>query len=241
LHYQAQYDLHSKRIIGMEALLRWQHPELGLLLPGKFIQLAESNGIIVPIGNWVLQTACKQNKAWQDAGMPKVCIAVNVSARQFHEQELLEQVIQALSISGLEARYLELELTESMLMQDPQQAILTMYKLNELGVGLSIDDFGTGYSSLSSLKNFPVARLKIDRSFVTELASNEEDRSIAKAIISLGHSLNLKVIAEGVEEIAQLDFLNDCKCDEIQGFYFSHPIPSGEFEQLLSPSSPEKE
>jgi len=233
LHYQAQFDLHSRQIIGMEALLRWYHPELGMIPPGRFIQLAETSGAIVPIGNWVLQTACRQNKAWQEAGLPKVAVAVNVSARQFRDKGLLDQVEQALEHSGLEPRYLELELTESMVMQEPEQAVEIMRHLNEMGVMLSIDDFGTGYSSLSSLKKFPVARLKIDKSFVTELPNSMEDRSIAQAVIALGHSLNLKVIAEGVENQDQLSFLHEQSCDEIQGFLFSRPTPAEEFENLL--------
>ncbi|WP_321416819.1 EAL domain-containing protein [uncultured Desulfobacter sp.] len=233
LYYQAQYGLNSQTIIGMEALLRWQHPKLGLIPPARFIQLAESSGLIVPIGDWVLHTACKQNKTWQDAGMAQVCVSVNVSPRQFHEEDLPERVAKALEVSGLEACYLELELTESLVMKDPQQAVETMNKLNDMGVQLSIDDFGTGYSSLSALKRFPVTRLKIDRSFVNELPGSLEDSSIAEAVISLGHSLNLKVIAEGVEELQQVEFLSNHACDEIQGYYFSRPIPAGEFEQFL--------
>ena len=233
LHYQPQLDLHSGDIIGVEALLRWQHPELGLIAPAKFIQQAEETGLIVPIGDWVLRTACKQNKAWQDAGLPPLSISVNVSARQFREKDLLERVALALRESGLAPRYLELELTESLVMQDLQQAIETMRKLNEMGVQLAIDDFGTGYSGLSSLKNFPVARLKIDKSFVSELPSNQDDRTIARAVISLGRKLHLKVIAEGVEDAAQLEFLRANDCDEIQGFHFSRPIPAKEFETFM--------
>lgn len=234
LHYQAQYDLRSERLIGMEVLLRWQHPELGMLMPDRFIQLAETTGLIVPIGDWVLQTACKQNRAWQESGLPRICVSVNLSARQFHEEDLPERVTRALEVSGLEARYLDLELTESMVMQNPQQAVETMNKLVDMGVKLSIDDFGTGYSNLSALKKFPVTRLKIDKSFVTDLPGDREDCSIAQAMISLGHSLKLKVIAEGVEDREQMDFLRAQQCDEIQGYYFSRPIPKGEFEQFLS-------
>ncbi|MBI3143658.1 MAG: EAL domain-containing protein [Pseudogulbenkiania sp.] len=233
LHYQPQLDLHTGHIIGVEALLRWQHPELGLIAPAKFIQLAEETGLIVPIGDWVLQTACKQNKAWQDAGLPPLCISVNVSARQFREKDLLERVGLALRESGLAPHYLELELTESLVMQDLQQAIATMQKLNDMGIQLSIDDFGTGYSSLSALKNFPVARLKIDKSFVSELPNNQDDRTITRAVISLGRKLHLKVIAEGVEDAAQLEFLRANDCDEIQGYHFSRPISAMEFEKLM--------
>ncbi|MDW6003595.1 EAL domain-containing protein [Vibrio mangrovi] len=233
LHYQPQYCLHGQRIIGVEALLRWQHPEFGVISPVRFIQLAEATGLIVPIGDWVLQAACQQNKAWQDAGMTGLCIAVNVSARQFHEKDLPERVAMALKVSGLEARYLELEITESVVMQNPQQAVEIMKKINHMGVRLSIDDFGTGYSSLSALKDFPVSRLKIDRSFVTDLPDNPEGCSITQAVIALGHSLGLKVIAEGVEDERQLAFLRQHRCDEIQGYYLCRPEPMEVCEAFL--------
>ena len=233
LLYQPQIDLCSGQIIGVEALIRWQHPELGVILPTKFIPQAEETGLIVAIGEWVLHTACKQNKAWQDAGMRPSSMSVNVSARQFMEKELINHVAEALQASRLDARYLELELTESMIMQDPQQAIATMQQLQMMGVQLSIDDFGTGYSSLSALKYFPVVRLKIDQSFVHDIPTDSDDKAIAIAVISLGHQLNLKVIAEGVETEQQLAFLRDNNCDEMQGYHFSRPVSAAEIETLF--------
>jgi diguanylate cyclase (GGDEF)-like protein len=228
LLYQPQVNLQSGQIFGVEALIRWQHPALGLVAPAKFISLAEESGLIVPIGDWVLRTACKQNKAWQDAGMPPITISVNVSARQFKEKSLVSRVAHALQESGLQARYLELELTESLIMQDLQQAIATMRELQMMGVQLAIDDFGTGYSSLSALKSFPIVRLKIDQSFVRDLSDDEDDKAIVMAVISLGHKLNLKVIAEGVETEQQLMFLRDNDCDEMQGYHFSKPVSADE-------------
>lgn len=233
LLYQPQVDLRSGLIIGVEALIRWQHPELGLVPPSKFIPQSEKTGLIVPIGDWVLQAACKQNKAWQDAGMPLMCMSVNVSARQFMEKNLIERVANALQQSGLEAKYLEVELTESVIMQDVEQAAATMVELTAMGVQISIDDFGTGYSSLSTLKHFPVARLKIDQSFIRDIPKDKDDMAIAMAIISLGHKLNLKVIAEGVENAQQLEFLRANDCDEMQGFHFSRPVSAEGIEKLF--------
>jgi diguanylate cyclase (GGDEF)-like protein len=233
LLYQPQVDLHSGRIIGVEALIRWQHPELGIVSPIKFIPHAEETGLIVPIGDWVTHTACKQNKAWQDAGMPPITMSVNISARQFTERDLVSRVKHALQESGLAPMYLELELTESLIMQDLQQAIIKMKELQAMGIRLSIDDFGTGYSSLAALKSFPIVRLKIDQSFVRDLPDNENDKAIATAVISLGHKLNLKVIAEGVETEEQRAFLRDNGCDEMQGYLFSQPVSAQEIEQLL--------
>lgn len=233
LLYQPQVDLRSGHMIGVEALIRWQHPELGLVSPIKFIPQAEETGLIVPIGDWVIRTACLQNKAWQDAGLPPIIMSVNISARQFIERDLVSRVKHALQDSGLEPRYLELELTESLIMQDLQQAITKMQALQAMGIRLSIDDFGTGYSSLAALKSFPIVRLKIDQSFVRDLPDNENDRAIATAVISLGHKLNLKVIAEGVETEQQRTFLQENGCDEMQGYLFSRPVPVEEIEQLL--------
>lgn len=233
LLYQPQVDLKSGQVFGVEALIRWQHPEWGMVSPIDFIPMAEDTGLIVPIGDWVLHTACRQNKAWQDAGMPPITMSVNVSARQFKEKNLVSRVAHALQESGLEARYLELELTESLIMQDLQQAIATMQELQRMGVKLAIDDFGTGYSSLSALKSFPIVRLKIDRSFVRDLPDNEDDKAIAMAVISLGHKLNLKVIAEGVETEQQLAFLRDNDCDEMQGYHFSKPVSADEVTALF--------
>ncbi|GMB81184.1 EAL domain-containing protein [Shinella zoogloeoides] len=233
LQYQPQMDLATGRIFAVEALIRWRHPERGLVAPGDFIPLAEETGLIGPIGDWTLREACRQNKDWQDAGLPPIVVSVNVSARQFQEKDWVERVAAALSESGLEARYLELELTESMIMEDVQQAVGTMHRLEQLGVHLAIDDFGTGYSSLASLKRFPVGRLKIDRSFVQDLPDDGDDAAIARAVISLAHSLQLRVIAEGVETREQMDFLREAGCDEIQGFYLSRPIDPRALQAIL--------
>jgi diguanylate cyclase (GGDEF)-like protein/PAS domain S-box-containing protein len=237
LQYQPQVDLKTGRVFAAEALVRWNHPSLGRISPADFIPLAEETGLIVPIGNWVIHEACRQNKAWQDSGLPPINVCVNVSARQFWEKNLIEHVVEALELSGLEARYLELELTESLIMQNIDQAVSTMQALQSLGVQLSIDDFGTGYSSLSALKNFPVARLKIDKSFIDDLSVNESDRAVASAIILLGQKLNLRVIAEGVETDEQLTFLRDNNCDEMQGYYFSRPVSAPEFEDIVRGAS----
>jgi len=238
LHYQQKVDVRTGAVAGSEALLRWMHPEWGLVRPARFIPLAEETGLIVPIGDWVLHEACRQNKAWQDAGLPHIGVSVNVSARQFREKNLIARVISALTDSGLEARYLELELTESLIMQDVEQAVETMKELQNLGIHLSIDDFGTGYSSLSALKTFPVARLKIDKSFISDLDTNENDRAVAGAVISLGQKLNLRVIAEGVETDDQVAFLRDNNCDEMQGYHFSKPIAAQAIEELLRATAP---
>ena len=233
LHYQPQANLNTHSIFAAEALIRWKHPTRGLLAPASFIPLAEESGMIVPIGEWALNEACRQAKAWQAAGLPPVRVSVNVSPRQFKERQLTATVMQALQKSGLDAKFLELELTESLIMQDVDQAVGTMEELEKLGVQLSIDDFGTGYSSLSALKTFPVARLKIDRTFVKGLPSDADDMAVATAVISLGQKLNLKVIAEGVETAEQLAFLRANNCDEIQGYYVSRPIPPQDFEEFL--------
>jgi diguanylate cyclase (GGDEF)-like protein/PAS domain S-box-containing protein len=233
LLYQPQVDLRSGRIFAVEALIRWRHPEMGLVSPDRFIPAAEESGLIAPIGDWVLREAARQNKAWQAAGLAPIVVSVNVSARQFKERNWVCQVVEALNESGLEPKYLELELTESLIMQDVEQAIATMKQLQSLGVRLSIDDFGTGYSSLSALKSFPVARLKIDKSFVRDLAHDENDRAVATAVISLGQKLNLRVIAEGVETDAQLAFLRDNNCDEMQGYLFSKPALPEEIAKML--------
>ena len=233
LLYQPQLDLRTGKIFAVEALIRWAHPVEGLLAPGKFIPVAEETGLIVPIGDWVLHEACRQNKAWQDAGLPPIGVSVNVSARQFREKNLVSRVVHALRESGLEAKYLELEITESLIMQDVEQAVATMEELEKLGVQISIDDFGTGYSSLSALKTFPVVRLKIDRSFISNLPDNESDKAVASAVISLGQKLNLRVIAEGVETAEQVAFLRDNNCDEMQGYHFSKAVPPNDIVGLL--------
>ena len=233
LFYQPKVEATNGRIIGAEALIRWNHPEMGLVSPTRFIPMAEEIGLIVPIGDWVLHTACAQNKAWQDAGLPPICISVNLSARQFRQENLVESVATALHDMGLAAHHLELELTESIVMNSAELFISKLKELEDLGVQLSIDDFGTGYSSLSYLKRFPLHHLKIDQSFVRDIATDADDAAITSTVISLGHSLNLKVIAEGVETEEQVAFLRDHNCDEMQGYYFSKPLPAKEFATLL--------
>ena len=233
LLYQPKVDLRSGRIFGVEALIRWQHPEHGMVSPARFISLAEESGLIIPIGDWVLQTACRQAMAWCKAGLPPVTMSVNVSPRQFEEKRLVERVAQALRDSGLPAGALEIEVTEGLIMRDLAQSVGKMGELKAMGVALSIDDFGTGYSSLSALKTFPISTLKIDKSFVSDLADNAGDQAIALAVISLGHRLNLRVLAEGVETEQQRRFLIENDCDEMQGYLFSRPLPAFELAELL--------
>ncbi len=233
LHYQPQVDMLTGHVFAVEALIRWNHPTQGQIPPNHFIPIADQTGLIVPIGDWVLQEACRQNKAWQDAGLPPIKVCVNVSARQFAEKNFIGRVTGALEKSGLKACYLELELTESLIMRDVGQAIATMNGLQRLGVQIAIDDFGTGYSSLSALKTFPVARLKIDRSFIKGLPANVDDRAVTTAVISLGKKLNLRIVAEGVENDEQIAFLRQNKCDELQGFRFSKPIPPDQIGDFL--------
>jgi diguanylate cyclase (GGDEF)-like protein/PAS domain S-box-containing protein len=232
LHYQPQVDLDSGLVVGMEALIRWQHPELGMVAPHRFIGLAEETGLIVPIGAWVLKTACAQAKAWQDAGHGALRIAVNLSPRQFGEPKLLGAIAEVLEQTGLPPSCLDIELTEGLFMHDVALAVELLHKLKALGLALSIDDFGTGYSSFSYLRKFPIDVLKIDRSFVSDIAEGGE-AAIVVSIIALAHNLKLRVIAEGVETAEQLDYLRRNGCDEIQGYYFSQALPAGEFEQLL--------
>ncbi len=233
LLFQPQVDLRSGRIVAVEALIRWRHPTYGVVLPDRFIPVAEESGLVAQIGDWALRSACRQNKAWQNAGHAPINVGVNVSARQFREANWVCRIVEALQESGLEAKYLELELTESLIMQDVDQAIAKMKELQRLGVQLSIDDFGTGYSSLSVLKTFPVARLKIDKSFVRDLPHDENSKAVAAAVISLGQNLNLRVVAEGVETEEQAAFLRDNNCDEMQGYLFSRPVPAAEIEELI--------
>ena len=233
LHYQPLVDLKSGQIEGMEALVRWNHPQLGLVSPLDFIPLAEETGLIIPIGEWVLRTACTQARAWQNARLPTLRLSVNLSARQF-QKDLVGMVALVLEETGLEPKYLELELTESMVMQNPEKAVVTLDALDQMGVRLSIDDFGTGYSSLSYLKRFPIDTLKVDRSFVRDIPSDTDDMLITTGIIGLAHSLGIQVVAEGVETAAQLSFLRAQNCDAMQGYYFSKPLPASAFAQLLS-------
>lgn len=236
LHYQPKIALIGGAIVGAEALIRWNSGELGLVSPLQFIPLAEETGLIVPIGEWALRTACLQNKAWQVAGLPPLAVSVNLSPRQFQQKNLLAAVTNALRDAALDARFLELEITESVLMQHAERTNAVLQSLHDLGVLLSIDDFGTGYSSLAYLKRFPVQRLKIDQSFVRDIASDENDAAIVAAVIAMARSLGLGVVAEGVETREQFDFLAGLKCDECQGFYFSRPVAADEFMRLLRDS-----
>jgi diguanylate cyclase (GGDEF)-like protein/PAS domain S-box-containing protein len=233
LHYQPQLDLASGRIVGMEALVRWSHPELGMVPPSRFIGVAEETGLIVPIGAWVMRTAAAQSRAWQDAGLGRLRVAVNLSARQFGAPDLIAGIEQVLLDTGLAPDCLEIELTESLFMSDVTPAVELLHRMKSLGVKLSIDDFGTGYSSLSYLSRFPIDTLKIDRSFVADITHDANDAAIVTSIIALAHNLKLAVIAEGVETAEQLDYLRRHGCDEIQGYYFSRPLPADEFEQLI--------
>lgn len=233
LHYQPQVEISSGRIIGVEALIRWQSPELGLVSPADFIPLAENNGLIVPIGEWSLRTACAQNKSWQEDGLAPLRVSVNLSPRQFEQPDLIETVARVLKETGLSHTYLELELTESSIMKNPERAIETLRKLKEMEIEISIDDFGTGHSSLSYLKRFPIDRLKIDQSFVRDATTDPTDAAIIMAIITLAQNLRLKVTAEGVETEEQLKFLHLLKCGEMQGYLFSRPIPAEALRQLL--------
>jgi diguanylate cyclase (GGDEF)-like protein len=233
LVYQPQVDGRTGKIFGMEALLRWNHPDMGPLAPDKFIGLAEENGLIIPLGEWVLRSACRQNKAWQQQGLPPVRVAVNLSAKQFGQYHLDEIVAATLLETGLDPEWLELELTESILMKDAEQNAALLRKFKDMGISLAIDDFGTGYSSLSYLKNFPISRLKIDRSFVRDITTNPDDAAIARIIIDIARALNLSVIAEGVETRAQMQFLSFNNCVEMQGYLFSKPVRVEEFTELL--------
>jgi diguanylate cyclase (GGDEF)-like protein/PAS domain S-box-containing protein len=237
LVYQPQVNIRTQTITGLEALLRWQHPKLGLVPPNKFIGIAEHSGMIVAIGEWVLRTACSQARAWQDAGVPAVPIAVNVSAVQFRQQDFPDLVRRVLEETGLDPKYLELELTESLLLTNADVMFSILQDLREMGVKLAIDDFGTGYSSLSYLRQFHVNRLKIDRSFVQDVAANPDDAAIAIAIINMAKALNLEVLAEGVETEAQLSFLRGQDCFDVQGYYFSKPLAVGKIVEQLTRKS----
>ena len=237
LHYQPRINMRTGRIVGAEALLRWNVAEGDLYPPSRFISVAEDTGLIVPIGKWALQTACDQARSWQIQGLAPLVVSVNVSPRQFREGDIVETVSHALEHSGLPARYLQLELTESMVMHDPETAVSMLRDLKAIGVSMAVDDFGTGYSSLSYLKRFPVDHLKIDRSFVKDIASDPDDAAIVQAIIALGHKLGLKVVAEGVETLEQQEFLRRNRCNEMQGFLFCKPLPAAEFAAVLAEQS----
>ena len=239
LHYQPQVALASGLIVGAEALLRWRHPEWGLVPPGQFIPVAEDSGLIVPIGAWVLREACRQTRAWQRAGLARITVAVNLSALQFKRSDLLATVTQALTESGLAPDCLELELTESILIQDVDSALKVVRELRTMGLKLSIDDFGTGYSSLSYLQKLAVHKLKIDQSFVRGLVDDDGDSAaIVRAVIQLAHNLKLRTVAEGVETDLQLGFLRNHGCDEVQGYYLGHPLPAEAFARLLGQPGP---
>ncbi|THF83698.1 sensor domain-containing protein [Cohnella fermenti] len=232
LHYQPQYDLATGRIVGTEALVRWLHPTRGLVPPGEFIPAAEDSGLIVPLGDWVLEEACRQNKEWQDAGAAPIPVSVNLSVRQFSQRNLIGKIGRVLKATGLDPKCLKLEITESVTM-DVERATLFLEQLAELGVGISIDDFGTGYSSFHYLRNFPIGSLKIDRSFVRDIEQDPNDAAIVAAIIAMAHNLRLQVIAEGVETLEQVRFLRSHGCDEMQGYYGSPPLPKAGIESLL--------
>jgi diguanylate cyclase (GGDEF)-like protein len=238
LHYQAKVNFRSGAITGVEALLRWQSQELGVVSPTQFIPVAEETGLIVPIGRWVLRTACAQNAQWLRQGLPPVRVSVNVSMRQLNDKDLIADVQAALSDSGLPADLLELEMTESMIMHNAEHAIRVLGEIKALGVRLAIDDFGTGYSSLAHLKRFPVDTLKVDRSFIREAPHDPEDRAITEAIIAMGKTLSLTIVAEGVETPEQQAFLSQRACDEMQGYYFSTPVTPEDFAALLRGHTP---
>ena len=233
LHYQPRVSVDSLSITGVEALVRWQHPQLGLVSPSEFIPLAEDTGLIVPIGEWVMREACLQGKRWQDQGFAPIQIAVNISGRQFHDRDLSQTVIRILEETGLSPKYLDLELTESSIMQSAEFASEMLSRLKSMGINISIDDFGTGFSSLASLKRLPIDALKIDRSFVRDATSDPDDAALVMAIITLAHNLRLRVVAEGVETEDQLRFLQLLRCDEIQGYLFSKPLPADTLASLF--------
>lgn len=233
LHYQPKIDAKSGELCGIEALIRWKHPELGMIPPDKFIPLAEESGFILEIDNWVFREACRQNKAWQDAGLRKISVSVNISARHFYQGNLKDMVVRGLADTGLEARYVSLEITEGVFIRNMEQVIETILYLRGLGIQISIDDFGTGYSSLNQLQRLPISDVKLDRSFIQGITHDEKKSSIVKAIIDLVHSMNMKVVAEGVETDAESQFCKDLRCDELQGYLFSRPLPPEQLEEML--------
>jgi diguanylate cyclase (GGDEF)-like protein/PAS domain S-box-containing protein len=233
VHYQPQVDVRGFHLVGMEALVRWQHPSLGLLYPSEFVTLAEDSGLIIALGDFVMRTACAQSKAWQDAGLTPLRLSVNFCARQFQQPTFIADVSHILKETNLDPRWLELELTESSIMKDPEEAIEKLHELKLMGISVAIDDFGTGYSSLNYLKRFPIDTLKIDKSFVSDVCKDPHDTAIVRAIIDLGHALDLTVIAEGVETKEQLQYLSALECDALQGFLFSKALTAKAFEELL--------
>jgi EAL domain-containing protein (putative c-di-GMP-specific phosphodiesterase class I) len=233
LHYQPKINLQTGQITGMEALIRWKHAQRGMVSPAQFVPIAEECGLILPIGRWVLLQACKQSRAWSDAGIGVVSVAINVSAAEFQDKDFLSGVRTALIATGVEPANLELEMTESALMVDAESTLGTLAALKAMGVQLAIDDFGTGYSSFTYLRRFPVDALKLDQSFVQEITSDPGDASIVSAMIDIGKSVHLRVIAEGVETREQLEFLQRHGCTEGQGYYFSRPAPADQASKLL--------
>jgi EAL domain-containing protein (putative c-di-GMP-specific phosphodiesterase class I) len=238
LHYQAKLDFKSGAITGVEALLRWHNPELGAVSPARFIPLAEETGLIVPIGKWVLRTACSQNVAWMKEGLPPMRMCVNLSMRQMNDEGLVREIQTVLTETGMDPSLLELEVTESTIMHNAERAVSVLNAIKDLGVRLAIDDFGTGYSSLAHLKRFPIDTLKVDRSFIREVPNDAEDKAIAEAIIAMGKTLSLTVVAEGVETPEQQAFLSDRLCDEMQGYYFSTPVAAQDFAELVRQYKP---
>jgi len=224
LHYQPKIDLASERIVGAEALVRWQHPQIGMIHPIEFIPLAEESGLILPLGEWVLAEACRQQVAWQSEGLSGLKIAINMSSRQFRQEDLAERVASIFENTGVDPTNVTLELTESMVMQDVSSTLVALRALKSLGVSISLDDFGTGYSSLSYLRRFPIDELKIDKSFINDIHDNADDAAIASAIIAMAISLGLNVVAEGVERKEQVDLLLKMRCGQVQGYYFGRPL-----------------
>jgi EAL domain-containing protein (putative c-di-GMP-specific phosphodiesterase class I) len=238
LEYQPRINLKTGMITGAEALIRWMHPVRGLISPAEFIPIAEDCGLILPIGHWVLSKACKQARAWADAGLSQITMAVNISGNEFRAANFLENVVAILGDTGLDPRLLELELTERVLMRHPEAVEATLRALRAEGVQLAVDDFGTGYSSLSYLSKFSIDALKIDQSFVRQIGANHREKTIVSAIIGMGRSLNLRVVAEGVETVEELAFLQTQHCEEAQGYFFSRPVPPAQFAKLLEKQSP---
>ena len=238
MFFQPLVDIKSRKIVAIEALIRWQHPTLGLIFPDDFIKSAEQTGLILPIGEWVLRTACQKNKQWQEAGYPLIRISVNVSSIQFKQESMDTLVKSILEETGLKPEYLELELTEGIILENPEKMLETLNNLKNFGVSLTVDDFGTGYSNLSYLKNFPVKRLKIDRSFIKDLPDDVDDKTIVQSITSMANSLKMRVVAEGAETIGQLAFLEDIHCDEVQGYLLSKPLSEAEIIKLLKKDAP---
>lgn len=233
LYYQPQFNLATTRFEAFEALVRWRHPSKGLLLPAQFLSVAETSGLIVLLGDWVLKTACLQNKAWQDEGFAPVRVAVNVSGRQFKQKDFVETVMKALTKARLKPKYLELELTENIILQNEDVMIHQIQRLKALGVSIALDDFGMGYSSITHLKTIPVDRIKIDKSFIRHMRDNKSDAAIVRALITLAAGLNLQVLAEGVESLQELQLLLEEECNEIQGFYYAEPLPVDEVRNFL--------